>query len=191
MTKKICPICGGKNISKILWGMPLWTPKLEQDLESKKVVLGGCCITDNDPTYYCNDCGKGIFYPTKNLEFQTEYFEFEIGGYFDGYQRIEVEKKPERITATYYPAYGEDNEVTCIDLSEEELLRYLNKVYSTSLFEWKDMYDNPLILDGEQWTISVRLFNGEKFEWYGSNDYPLSWKKFIKAVNLLHLPKIG
>lgn len=69
MTKKICPICGGKNISKILWGMPLWTPKLEQDLESKKVVLGGCCITDNDPTYYCNDCGKGIFYPTKNLEF--------------------------------------------------------------------------------------------------------------------------
>lgn len=191
MSKKTCPICGGANISKILWGMPSWTPKLEKDLKSKKVVLGGCCISDCDPTYHCNDCDKGIFYSTDNIELQTEYFEFEIGGFGCGYQKIEIEKTPKKITATYYPAFGEDNKITCIDLNQEEYIGYLHNVYASSLFKWKDTYVDPLILDGVQWGVKVRLFNGENYSWYGSNDYPLSWNKFIDAVNMLNLPEIG
>jgi len=30
--------------------------KLERDLENKKVVLGGCTVTDHDPHWECNDC---------------------------------------------------------------------------------------------------------------------------------------
>ena len=41
-----------------------------------------------------------------------------------------------------------------------------------------------------QWTITVRLFDGEEYKWYGSNSYPLSWERFIKAVNTLDLPEI-
>lgn len=40
MAKRICPLCGGNNTSKILWGMPAWTPELEEDLNSKKIVFG-------------------------------------------------------------------------------------------------------------------------------------------------------
>lgn len=46
-------------------------------------------------------------------------------------------------------------------------------------------------LDGIKWVIPVRLFTGEEYKWYGSNSYPLSWKRFIKAINTLDLPQIG
>lgn len=76
MPKRICPLCGGNNTSRILWGMPALTPQLEEELNTNKIVLGGCCISDNGPTYHCNDCDTGILYPTDQDELQTEYFEF-------------------------------------------------------------------------------------------------------------------
>ena len=46
-----CPKCNemGK-VKEILYGMPL------SDYNQKKYVLGGCCITDNDPEIQCTEC---------------------------------------------------------------------------------------------------------------------------------------
>lgn len=38
--------------------MPMFTKKLEKELEQGKVKLGGCCISDDSPKYHCTDCGK-------------------------------------------------------------------------------------------------------------------------------------
>lgn len=46
---------GKNNISKILWGLPVWSGELEENINSKKIVLGECCVSDNDPAYHCND----------------------------------------------------------------------------------------------------------------------------------------
>lgn len=56
--KVICPYCKSNNVAEILYGMPAFTKKLEKDLESKKIILGGCCISNDSPQYHCNDCGK-------------------------------------------------------------------------------------------------------------------------------------
>jgi hypothetical protein len=56
LSKKICPSCNGKNIAKILWGLPGDLDALEEDLDNNKIVLGGCCVSDNDPKWECNDC---------------------------------------------------------------------------------------------------------------------------------------
>ena len=47
-----CPKCNemGK-VKEILYGMPL------SDYNQEKYVLGGCCITDNDPEIQCTACG--------------------------------------------------------------------------------------------------------------------------------------
>jgi DNA-directed RNA polymerase subunit RPC12/RpoP len=55
---KICPYCNSKNVGKILYGMPMFTKKLEKEMASGKIKLGGCCIIDDSPLYHCNDCGK-------------------------------------------------------------------------------------------------------------------------------------
>ncbi len=53
-----CPFCNSENIAKILYGSPSYSKKLESELESGKVILGGCCITVGRPLFHCNDCAK-------------------------------------------------------------------------------------------------------------------------------------
>ncbi len=126
--------------------MSAWTPELEYDLNSKKIILGGCCLSNNDQFYHNN----GIFYPTGQEELQTIYFEFEIGGFFGGYPRIEVERTSDAITAKYYPPSAGSEEAICIELSADEFMTYIHKVYSKYLLEWKEEYVFPGVLDGTQ-----------------------------------------
>ena len=51
-----CPKCGGTDIAMILWGLLDVSSKLEKKLQNKKVVLGGCVVSGNDPVRECNDC---------------------------------------------------------------------------------------------------------------------------------------
>ena len=53
---RTCPSCNGKNVAPILWGYPMETAEHTQALHEKKIILGGCCISDNDPTWECADC---------------------------------------------------------------------------------------------------------------------------------------
>lgn len=55
--KPECPECGSDNIAGILWGMPAFDEELERDIEEGRIVLGGCCISEADPDWHCNDCG--------------------------------------------------------------------------------------------------------------------------------------
>ena len=56
MPKKIpiCPNCRSKNVISIIYGLP--TEDIGKEAEEGKVKLGGCCVTDNDPEWYCKDC---------------------------------------------------------------------------------------------------------------------------------------
>jgi hypothetical protein len=56
-----CPECGSEKIARILYGLPSFSENLRMKLEKNEVVLGGCCITGNDPSWKCIDCGIAIF----------------------------------------------------------------------------------------------------------------------------------
>jgi hypothetical protein len=56
-----CPSCGGSRIAVILYGMPHFTDKLDSDIAEGKVVLGGCCLTDDDPAWQCADCDMVLY----------------------------------------------------------------------------------------------------------------------------------
>ena len=51
-----CPKCGKSWIAEIFWGYPASMESIEEALERKEIILGGCLVTDNDPKYECNDC---------------------------------------------------------------------------------------------------------------------------------------
>lgn len=47
-----CPGCGASgSIQEIVYGMP------GSDFEFDKYIVGGCCVTDNDPDIGCKECG--------------------------------------------------------------------------------------------------------------------------------------
>lgn len=52
----ICPKCGSQDTAYILWGYVPNVNDLKHDLDNKKVVLGGCLVSDHDPYRECNDC---------------------------------------------------------------------------------------------------------------------------------------
>jgi len=50
-----CPECNKKWVAEILWGYPDMKI-IEEKLEKKEIVLGGCIVTDHDPKWECNNC---------------------------------------------------------------------------------------------------------------------------------------
>ena len=53
-----CPICGGE-VWKILYGEP--TPEAYEKRHETKTIFAGCCITEHDPAWQCDDCYTPIY----------------------------------------------------------------------------------------------------------------------------------
>lgn len=52
-----CTHCGSSRISDILYGLPGFSDKLQNDLDESRVVLGGCMVREDNPKWACADCG--------------------------------------------------------------------------------------------------------------------------------------
>jgi len=47
-----CRVCGAHDsLRKTVYGMP------GPDFEFEKYIVGGCCVTENDPDIGCRKCG--------------------------------------------------------------------------------------------------------------------------------------
>ena len=51
-----CPKCGSESVAEILYGLIIPDDELNEELNSGKTVLGGCCIDEDSPAWYCNKC---------------------------------------------------------------------------------------------------------------------------------------
>ena len=56
-----CPSCGARPMATIRYGLQQLTPELAEELESGRVTLGGCCVSDDDPRWECSECGRLIY----------------------------------------------------------------------------------------------------------------------------------
>ncbi len=74
-----CPNCNKEGIAEILWGYPEDVESIKEALEKKETVLGGCLVTDHDPTWDCNDCNHRWGYADHNDENKTDSFDYDKG----------------------------------------------------------------------------------------------------------------
>jgi hypothetical protein len=51
---RVCPRCGSGNVIPIVYGYP--SPELEKQSQRGKVMLGGCCVGDDNTQWYCKEC---------------------------------------------------------------------------------------------------------------------------------------
>ena len=81
--------------------------------------------------------------------------------------------------------------VDTVPLTRDVCEKYLSKIYSSGVLDWKEDYrgssQDP---NGRSWGVEIRFDNGEEVYKGGLDQYPDSWRKFIKAVNALKLPDI-
>ena len=182
LAKRICPRCGSRETAPILWGMPAYTEKLQEQLNNKEILLGGCCITENDPTHHCFKCKKDFGRKTADLETDTIEVNFEIGGFFQGYNSLIVKKTNNGAITTCTQSFDKHSDK---ELSFEEWDALLKSLYRCYICDWKKRYVDNGVLDGTQWELTIQYANHKPLNIYGSNAYPPHWNKLMKAMKNL------
>ena len=56
LKKRKCPYCGSRDIAKIIYGYPVMSEEMEEEIKQGKIVLGGCLLRDEK--YYRNSCDR-------------------------------------------------------------------------------------------------------------------------------------
>lgn len=164
-----CPNCGSTNVLSILYGMPTHEAFLEA--EEGKIKLGGCCISLNDPEYFCKECEhewdkeQAVDYAYNQIELIIA----SVGGYFGGYYEVEINLKSRELTWKHYGGGYEDSYRKTIRSRTAD--KFLEELKTIDLMSWKSKYIDNEILDGNQWSIEI-VRKERNLKKYGNNDFP-------------------
>ena len=104
--------------------------KLQKDIDKQRVYLAGCAKMIPPASRHCFHCDQDVCYTFLPVdEAATTSVEFEIGGFYEGCQRIVVKKSKDRYIASYSDSIGSLECETSIDLTEKNI-RSLSTTYT-------------------------------------------------------------
>lgn len=168
--------------------MPVMSSKLQDQIEKGEVVLGGCCVMELAPEFRCNKCKKEFGSSTTVLEADVTSFYFSVGGFHDGYSHLSIVKREDGAEIQYFTGPGGmlEDEGTRENLSNDDWNHFIHRIFQCFITDWKKRYDDPDVLDGTQWELKIEFNSRKAIKIYGSNQYPVYWNKFLKAVKQLH-----
>lgn len=116
---------------KIVYGIPKMTTQLQKDIDNHKIYLvRGKKMPP--PRWYCFHCHKDVCYSFLPIdETSTTSVESEVGGFYEGYQKIVVKKIKDRFVDSYSDSIGTLECETSIDLTEKEYKKFIHNIYPT------------------------------------------------------------
>ena len=64
-----CPVAAGSVFSgKVqFYGLPMFNEELERRLSTGEIVLGGCCVCEDDPIWQCLECQHSFGHRTDKV----------------------------------------------------------------------------------------------------------------------------
>ena len=180
---KKCIRCGSKNVLNIVYGYP--SSELGQDARDGKVVLGGCCIEEGSPDYYCKDCTQewNIIQAIESAYQKIRIIKASIGGYGGPWYEVEIDLVKLKVSWC-------GKEINAEEMHEESVEHKINKYNRESLLEilkildllnWKSEYMDNSVRDGTQWSLEI-VREGRTIHKGGSNATPESWNDFCKLI---------
>lgn len=124
---------------KIVYGIPKMTTQLQKDIDNHKIYLvRGKKMPP--PRRYCFHCHKDVCYSFLPIdETSTTSVESEVGGFYEGYQKIVVKKIKDWFVDSYSDSIGTLECETSIDLTEKEYKKVIHNIYPTLKNEMKTM----------------------------------------------------
>jgi len=178
---KKCPKCGSENVIPIAYGLP--GPELFKKAEAGKVKLGGCCIEDNFPEYYCNDCEHEW---NKKEVIDNEYSKIKgikasVGGYFGPSYLVVIDLEGLNTNWIHWEE-GKEIETYQKKITVETAASFIDQLKSVNLLKWKETYENPGILDGTGWEIEIYTKGRDLYK-SGDNAFPDHWDAFCSIIS--------
>lgn len=171
-----CPKCLSKTIVPIMYGLP--TEKAFLESQQGKLVLGGCCISDESPKWHCKACehefGKEMpsFEDLENPEpdgIKPIKLEFSISGFLGPNHSVKLEHGILKYQFCQRPSYPQ-KDVSVVP-TNRKWLNFRKKLDAIDVWQWKRDYPNPGVCDGTQWEFEVD-YGLKKITSSGDNAYP-------------------
>lgn len=107
------------------------TTQLQKDIDNHKIYLVRGKKMPH-PIRYCFHCHKDVCYSFLPIdETSTTSVESEVGGFYEGYQKIVVKKIKDRFVDSYSDSIGTLECETSIDLTEKEYKKFIHNIYPT------------------------------------------------------------
>lgn len=163
-----CPYCGNRTVKEI--------NRNKQDAE----------YSDR---YQCENCKK-TFGWIKTEQEQSPYNQchtvyFSYGGFPQGFKEIRIEGKDEYTEMKLTPPIGidQDDELTVRTTLDEWRAIKAYLFHELFVLSWNEDYNDPDILDGTQWELTLSFDEREKFEVSGSNRFPVLFDKLLEYLN--------
>lgn len=105
------------------------TTQLQKDIDNHKIYLvHGKKMPP--PRRYCFHCHKDVCYSFLPIdETSTTSVESEMGGFYEGYQKIVVKKIKDWFVDSYSDSIGTLECETSIDLTEKEYKKFIHNIY--------------------------------------------------------------
>lgn len=206
-----CPYCGSTNTARILYGMPSFSDKLQEKLDSGKLRLGGCCIktvnSENgeiiqiDPERHCNNCGREFGHPaylvSRDRKTAESYSDIITGIHFSSWyerspwERIDIDMKKNRkgivvYSAEYLTKNWEEVRIQDQQITWVRWMHLLGHLYNDLyVHDWKHHSENNdhdfWVLDGEDFSLEITMTNRRKRTYTGNVEYLPYWPE-LKAL---------
>ena len=177
---KQCPKCGSKNAIPIVYGLPAL--ELLEKAEAGKVKLGGCCIEESSPEFFCKDCNsewnKDQFLDKAYK--QIKGIKASVGGYFGGSYLAVIDLEGLNINWVHWEE-GKEIDTYQKKIRVKTAERFINRLNAVNLLDWKRSYENPGVLDGTGWEIEIYR-EGRNLVKSGDNAFPDEWDSFCSAI---------
>jgi len=151
-----CAKCGSPKIVKIMYGYP--SEDAFKTVEEGKIVLGGCCITNDDPSWQCAGCGVKIYKekqiygklginrkPEKKISNRCSICNTKLANSDEDYPNLVCEKCDKK-------AVSENNIPTKYAGDDPLFKKVANKIWTdeNKLLLPDDNGDNPVYIGGKK-----------------------------------------
>lgn len=176
---KQCPQCGSSKVLDIMYGMP--TMEAFEMYERGEIKLGGCCITGEDPQYYCRECENEWAREAAIKHAYREIRGIKAIIHNDFQSVIEITIDFENGHAKWIHHVSDEKSVGEQRLTpkQQEVIR--KEFKRVKMLNWKAKYVNADLSDGPQWQLEI-IRTGRTLKKWGDNAGPTQWAAFYNVI---------
>jgi len=174
-----CPFCGNTETVQIIYGYP--THDLSKQELMGKIYLGGCEVSVHNPSRYCNTCQKP-FGRKSVFAFSIISFEFTISGLWRANISIVIRRVKVGWSLSYRSRDGLVEKYQNKKIDALDWVEIWKKIEHCYIEDWKRNYDSDTV-DGTQWDLDVLTDSGVLIKSFGSNVYPVYYKRLCNILS--------
>lgn len=206
MEETRCPRCASMNTAEIHYGHDDEKLGGNDSLAKDKEALEESIARGWGPRFHCHDCKRsfgstslrpGILTDAETYKKATKNILFETGGLMQGFLTLRLEKAEDGAIMQVSPGFTQDRESGEVETGRvkipmEKWERVVNRLFEELfVLDWKDSYENPFVMDGQQWKLEITMEDGKELRYRGMNAYPVYWAKVLEVLDPVLILGIG